>query len=142
VKPAIGPLTIVLALLALMWQQQSGFNSINNRIDSQISRLRTEMSAEISGLRAEMSAEIASLRGEIASVEASLRAEIASLRAEIASVVASLRAVIAEIRNLLFEVVERLSRIEGFLGLWMPAEAAARAPGASLAGSATQQSSP
>jgi len=113
VRPVLGPLTVVLALLALMWQQQSGFNSINDRIDTQIADLRSELSAEISDLRAEMRAEIAEIRIEL-----------------------------NEIRRILFDVVERLSRIEGFLGLGMSAEAAARAPGAGLAGAAAQASEP
>ncbi len=45
----------------------------------------------------------------------------------------SLSRQIEEIRSVQLEMAERLSRIEGFLGIGMPAEAAEQAPGAHLA---------
>ncbi len=44
-----------------------------------------------------------------------------------------LKGEIAELRADVTDVKERLARIEGFLGIGMPAEAAAAAPGAGLA---------
>ncbi len=51
---------------------------------------------------------------------------ISALRAELREEIRELRADVADIK-------ERLARIEGFLGIGMPAEAAASAPGARLA---------
>ncbi len=51
---------------------------------------------------------------------------ISALRTELREEIRELRADVADIK-------ERLARIEGFLGIGMPAEAAASAPGARLA---------
>ena len=72
-------------------------------------RLRTEMRSEIAALRTEMQSEIGGLRTE-------MRSEIGGLRASVD------------------EIRERLARIEGYLGIGIPAEAAAGAAGAGLVG--------
>ncbi len=56
-----------------------------------------------------------------------MRSEIAALRTEMRSEIGGLRASVDEIR-------ERLARIEGYLGIGIPAEAAAGAAGAGLVG--------
>ncbi len=55
-----------------------------------------------------------------------LQRSISGLRTE-------LKQEIGELRSDVTDVKERLARIEGFLGIGMPAEAAAAAPGAGLA---------
>ncbi len=70
-------------------------------------RLRREMREEIAALRREMREEIAALRRELGD-------EIIGVRAELAA------------------NGQRLARIEGYLGIGMPAEAAAAAAGAAL----------
>ena len=54
-----------------------------------------------------------------------LQRSISSLRTELKQEIRELRADVADVK-------ERLARIEGFLGIGMPAEAAAAAPGAGL----------
>jgi len=46
---------------------------------------------------------------------------------------------LAEIRTLQIDMVQRLSRIEGFLGIGLPPDTAPHAPGTDLAGSAGTQ---
>ena len=60
-----------------------------------------------------------------------MRAEIAALRAEVGAELGGLRADVNEVR-------ERLARIEGFLGIGIPAEAAAAAAGAGFVGGKPQ----
>ncbi len=55
-----------------------------------------------------------------------LQRSISSLRTELKQEIRELRADVTDVK-------ERLARIEGFLGIGMPAEAAAAAPGAGLA---------
>ncbi len=62
---------------------------------------------------------------------------IASLRAELKQEFAELRAEIAALRAVVADNSQRLSRIEGFLGIGMLPEAAAIAPGAGLAAAST-----
>ncbi len=62
-------------------------------------------------------------------LRAEMRAEFAAVRAEIAAV----RAEIGEVRVDVRDGRERLARIEGYLGIGIPAEAAATAAGAGVA---------
>ena len=82
--------TVAVAALAIVWNQQRT-----------VASLRREMREEIAALRSEMREEIGALREEIGA----LRSEVAGNS-------------------------ERLSRIEGYLGIGMSAEAAAGAAGA------------
>ena len=66
----------------------------------------------------------------IASLRAELKQEFADLRAELKQEFADLRAEITALRAVVADNSQRLSRIEGFLGIGMPPEAAAIAPGA------------
>ncbi|WP_420623986.1 hypothetical protein [Candidatus Poriferisodalis sp.] len=103
-------LTMVLAAVAIVWHQQRS-----------IDKLRAEMRDEIGGLRDEIGGLRAEMRDEIGGLRAEMHAEFASLRAEVAS------------------NGQRLARIEGYLGIGMPPEAAAVAAGAALAESAPAQ---
>ncbi len=76
----------------------------------------------VAALRTEMREENAALRAEIAALRSEMREEIGALRTEVAA------------------NSERLSRIEGYLGIGMSAEAAAGAAGAFItAGARTAQ---
>ncbi|WP_419838241.1 hypothetical protein [Candidatus Poriferisodalis sp.] len=101
--------SVAVAVLAIVWHQQRSTE-----------RLRAEMRSEIGALRTEMQSEIGALRTE-------MRSEIGALRTEMRSEISGLRASVDEIR-------ERLARIEGYLGIGIPAEAAAGAAGAGLVG--------
>ncbi len=60
------------------------------------------------------------------------------LRAEMRAEFAAVRAEIAELRADVRDTRERLARIEGYLGIGIPAEAAAAAAGAGVASSNPQ----
>ena len=66
---------------------------------------------------------------------------IASLRADLKQDIAGLRADIAAVRDAVVDNSQRLSRIEGFLGIGMPPQAAAIAPGAGLAAAPAETAS-
>ncbi len=70
-------------------------------------------------------------RQEIGGLRQEMRQEIGGLRQEIGG----LRQELVGIRATQLEMVERLSRIEGFLGIGMPDEVADQAPGAGFADS-------
>lgn len=106
---------LAVGILTLVWHQQRS-----------VAALRTEMKQEIAALRDELRAEF---RAEISG----LRAEIGGLRAEMREEIAALRAEIAALRDAVNANSQRLSRIEGYLGVGMPPEAAAMAPGVRFA---------
>lgn len=93
-------LAVVLGVFAIIWNQQQTTDN-----------LRAELRAEISDVETGLKAEISQLRLEINGVETRLGAEISELRAEVA------------------ENGQRLARIEGFLGIGVPEDAA---PGGGL----------
>ena len=103
--------TMVLAALAIVWHQQRSND-----------KLRDDMSAQITGVRDELRDE---LRDEISGV----RGEISGVRGEISGV----RGEIGTVRSIVVENGQRLARIEGYLGIGMPSEAAAAAAGARVA---------
>ncbi len=106
--------TVAVAVLAIVWNQQRT-----------VAALRSEMRTEIATLRTEMREEIGALRGEMREEIGVLREEIGALRTEVAA------------------NGERLSRIEGYLGIGMSAEAAAGAAGAFItAGARAAQPQP
>ena len=86
---------VVLAVFAIIWNQQQTTDSLRTELRSEIGGLRAEFSDEIGGLRAEFSDEIGGLRAEFSD-------EIGGLRVQVA------------------ENGERLARIEGFLGIGTP----------------------
>jgi len=94
---------LAVGILTLIWHQQRS-----------IAALRAEFKADMAALRAEFKADIAELRAE-------LKADIAELKGDI-----------AELRLVVIGNGERLARIEGYLGIGMPEEAAATAAGAGV----------
>ncbi len=99
--------------------------SLNARIDS-LDDTDTSLSARIDSLDTSLNARIDSLGDRIDDTNTSLSARIDSLDT-------SLGDRIGELGRAVAENGQRLARIEGFLGIGMPEEAAARAPGAALA---------
>ena len=95
-------LAVVLGVFAIIWNQQQTTDN-----------LRTELSGEISSVETR-------LRAEISSLEAGLRAEISQLRIEVDGVETELGIQISELRAEVVENGQRLSRIEGFLGIGIP----------------------
>ena len=97
--PVAQLIAVVLAVFAIIWNQQQTTDS-----------LRTELQDEIADVET-------ALRTEIIRVETALRAEfsheIGALRAEFSHEMGELRAQVAENG-------ERLARIEGFLGIGTP----------------------
>ena len=99
--------TVAIAALAIVWNQQRTVAALRSEMRTEIATLRTEMREEIGALRSEMREEIGALRSEVAANG------------------------------------ERLSRIEGYLGIGMSAEAAAGAAGAFItAGARAAQPQP
>ncbi len=121
------PLVLILAVLTFLWQMETGFNAI----DGQLVGLRQEMQAGDRSLREETLAGQERLRQEMLAGQEALRQ---SLREEILAgqeaIRQEMRRELSDIRSVQLEMFERLSRIEGFLGIGMPEDAAARAPGA------------
>ena len=89
--PVAQLIAVVLAVFAIIWNQQQTTDS-----------LRTE------------------LRDEIADVETALRTEIGGLRTEIGGLRAEFSHEIGALRAQVVENGERLARIEGFLGIGTP----------------------
>ncbi len=92
------------------------------------------------GFMWQMQTGLSGIREEVREGDASLRQELYGIREEVREGDASLRQEIAEIRTLQIQIVDRLSRIEGHLGVGLPDDLAERAPGAGWAGSARAQS--
>ena len=105
---------LAVGILTLIWHQQRS-----------IAALRAEFKADMAALRAEFKADIAELRTE-------LKGDIAESRAEAKGDTAELKGDIAELRLVVIGNGERLARIEGYLGIGMPEEAAATAAGAGV----------
>jgi len=105
---------LAVGILTLIWHQQRS-----------IAALRAEFKADMAALRAEFKADIAELRAE-------LKGDIAESRAEAKGDFAELKGDIAELRLVVIGNGERLARIEGYLGIGMPEEAAATAAGAGV----------
>ena len=105
---------LAVGILTLIWHQQRS-----------IAALRAEFKADMAALRAEFKADIAELKGDIAALRAELKGDIAESRAEA-------KGDIAELRLVVIGNGERLARIEGYLGIGMPEEAAATAAGAGV----------
>ena len=105
-----------------------GFESLGSRIDdtnARIDSLDASIGARINDTDASIGARIDDTNARIDSLDASTNARIDSLDASIGARIDDLSRAVAENG-------QRLARIEGFLGIGMPGEAAARAPGASL----------
>ena len=101
--------TLLAVGLALVWHQQRG-----------IDKLRKEFQRGQRSLRKEFQRNQQSLRKEFQRGQRSLRRE--------------LRRDHAELKGIVENNGQRLARIEGFLGVAVPPEAASRAPGAAYAG--------
>ena len=104
--------TLAVGILGLVWYQQRSIASLRAELKQEFADLRAELKQEFAELRTKQENDIQSLRAELKQEFAELRAEITALRAVVA------------------DNSQRLSRIEGFLGIGMPPEAAAIAPGA------------
>ncbi len=96
-------LAVVLAVFAIIWNQQQATDTLRAEIGQLEAGLRAEISSAETGLRAEISQLEAGLRAEISSAETGLRAEISQLetelRAEISSAETGLRAEIGQLET-------------------------------------------
>ncbi|WP_419553112.1 hypothetical protein [Candidatus Poriferisodalis sp.] len=151
--------TMVLAALAIVWHQQRSNDKLRDDMSAQITGVRDELRGEITGvrdelrdelrgeiggvrdeltgvrdeLRDELRGEIGGVRGEIIGVRDELRDE---LRGEIGGVrdeLTGVRDELGTVRSIVVENGQRLARIEGYLGIGMPSEAATAAAGARVA---------
>ena len=113
--------TMVLAALAIVWHQQKSND-----------KLRDDMRIEISGVRSEtskMRTEQGVMHGELdvmRSEQGVMRGELGEVRGELGEV----RGELGTLRLIVTENGQRLARIEGYLGIGMPSEAATAAAGA------------
>ena len=128
--------TLAVGILGLVWYQQRSIASLRAELKRDFAELRVELKQDIAELRVELKRDFAELRVETGQ-------ELTSLQARQEQDTLSLRAEIAALREAVVDNSQRLSRIEGFLGIGMPPEAAAIAPGARwAAASAGAVSSP
>ena len=118
-------ISMAVAVLAIVWHQQRSTERLRTELRAEIAGLRTELKGDIADLRAELKGEIAELRADLVGVRSELKGEIGGLRGELKGEIGGLRGELAETN-------QRLARIEGYLGIGMPAEAAAAAAGARL----------
>ncbi|WP_420626646.1 hypothetical protein [Candidatus Poriferisodalis sp.] len=147
--------TMVLAALAIVWHQQRSNDKLRDDMSVQITGVRDELRGEITGVRDELRDELRGeiggvrgeiselrdeLRGEISGVRDELRGEISELRDELRGEIGGVRDEIAgvrdelgTVRSIVVENGQRLARIEGYLGIGMPSEAATAAAGARVA---------
>ena len=116
---------MVLAAVAIVWHQQRSNERLRREMREEIAALRTEMREEIAALRTEMHEEFAAVRAEIGAVRTGLGDEIGAVRTGLGDKIGAVRAELAANG-------QRLARIEGYLGIGMPAEAAAAAAGSAL----------
>ncbi len=103
--------TLVAGILGIVWYLQRS-----------ISGLRVEIKQDIAALRAEFKADIAATNERIDRLRTELKADIAATNERI-----------DRLQSAVNDNGQRLARIEGYLGIGMPAETAARAAGAGLA---------
>ena len=111
---------VVVAMMSL------GFDSLSDRIDD----LDNSLSTRIDDLDNGLSTRIDDLDNSLSTRIDDTNARIDDTNARIDDTNARIDALIRAVA----ENGQRLARIEGFLGIGMPAEAAARAPGAALGG--------
>ena len=95
-------LAVVLGVMALIWNQQQTTDNLRTELRTEITAVETRLRADMASLETRLRADMASLETGMAS----LRSETAELRAEVRS------------------NGQRLARIEGFLGIGIPEDAA------------------
>ena len=114
--------TLLAVGLALVWHQQRSIDKLRKEFQRSHRSLRKEFQRSYKSLRKEFQRGQRSLRKEFQRGQRSLSNELRRDHAELKGVV--------EMNG------QRLARIEGFLGIAMPPQAAANAPGAAYAGMA------
>ena len=112
--------TLLAVGLALVWHQQRSIDKLRKEFQRTYKSLRKEFQRGQRSLRKEFQRGQRSLRKEFQRGQRSLSNELRRDHAELKGVV--------EMNG------QRLARIEGFLGIAMPPQAAANAPGAAYAG--------
>ena len=95
-------LAVVLGVMAIIWNQQQTTDNLRTELRTEITAVETRLRADMASLETRLRADMASLETGMAS----LRSETAELRAEVRS------------------NGQRLARIEGFLGIGIPEDAA------------------
>ena len=123
---------LAVGILTLIWHQQRSIAALRAEFKADIAALRTELKADIAELKGDIAALRAELKGDIAESRAEAKGDFAESRAEAKGDFAELKGDIAELRLVVIGNGERLARIEGYLGIGMPEEAAATAAGAGV----------
>ena len=125
--------TLLVSVLAIIWHQQRSTKELRRELRGDNQALRQEFREENRALRRE-------LRREFRRENKKLRRDFERAHGELRAANGELRADHGELRRAFQKMAEavadngrKLARIEGFLGIGMPAPAAARAPGADWA---------
>ncbi len=147
--------TLLVSVLAIIWHQQRSIDKLRRATREDNRELRREFREDNRELRRELRREFRresrKLRADLDKDNKQLRADLdkdnKQLRADLDKDNKHLRADHGELRRAFQRLADsvadngrKLARIEGFLGIGMPAAAAAGAPGAELA--ATSEGAP
>ena len=130
--------TLAAAVLGIVWHQQrttdklrDDMNKANTELRNDMNTLRDDMNQANTELREDMN----TLRNDMNTLREELRTE---LREEINALRNDMNQGFQAIHIQLTEHGQRLSRIEGFLGIGIPAEVAERAAGAHFSAPAAE----
>ena len=110
----------------------ASIDDTNAKIDAKIDDTNARIDDTNASINAKIDDTNASINAKIDDTNASINARIDDINARIDDTNASINAKIDELGRAIAENGQRLARIEGFLGIGMPDEAARRAPGAAL----------
>ncbi|MCY4162723.1 MAG: hypothetical protein OXE93_00665 [bacterium] len=137
--------TLAAAVLGIVWHQQrttdklrDDMNKANTELRNDMNTLRDDMNQANTELREDMNTlrnDMNTLRNDMNTLREELRTE---LREEINALRNDMNQGFQAIHIQLTEHGQRLSRIEGFLGIGIPAEVAERAAGAHFSAPAAE----
>ena len=118
--------TLLVSVLAIIWHQQRSTKELRREFREDNRALRGEFRRENKKLRRD-------LRGEFRRENKKLRRDFERTHGELRADHGELRRAFQKMAEAVADNGRKLARIEGFLGIGMPAPAAAGAPGADLA---------
>ena len=130
--------TLAAAVLGIVWHQQRTTDKLRDDMNKANTELRNDMNAlrdDMNQANTELRNDMNTLRNDMNTLREELRTE---LREEINALRNDMNQGFQAIHIQLTEHGQRLSRIEGFLGIGIPAEVAERAAGAHFSAPAAE----
>ncbi len=111
-------IALAVAVLGIIWHQQRQTDKLRDQLTKHIDGVNTRLTKQIEGLDTRLTAQITSLDNR-------LTRRIDGVDKRLSNQIDGLRHRMDQMGDQLTDVKERLSRIEGYLGIGVPAEVAA-----------------